>query len=336
MAARETTLALRALGRPDRRVGEDASLDHARLRAERDRARRRLRRGRALRRCGRRARRARWRAATRRAPVRCFTTSGARSARRTGDDAAAASHFRDGARRARRRCESPPPGREAGPRGSDRGRSGRRGAHHLLGNLLYGLGQKQEGLRQWQEAVRLNEGLALAWRNVGYAESQQRDDRSALVAYDRPSPSTRRTPASCSSGTRSPSGSVPRLPSGARFSTAIARPSTGATTSSRAGSTCARHRGRQRPRRGRAHADDAALPHLGRRLRPAPRVGRGPAAARRPRARAGRPAAGASPLPAGPRVPEEPRGGATHAGPSRPRAVEPGPGAAGRGAAGAR
>jgi tetratricopeptide (TPR) repeat protein len=59
-------------------------------------------------------------------------------------------------------------------------------AHHLLGNLLYGLGQREEGLHQWKEAVRLDERLALAWRNVGYAESQLHgDDRRALTAYDR-------------------------------------------------------------------------------------------------------------------------------------------------------
>lgn len=59
-------------------------------------------------------------------------------------------------------------------------------AHHLLGNLLYGLGQREEGLRHWKEAVRLDERLALAWRNVGYAEAQlHRDDRAALAAYDR-------------------------------------------------------------------------------------------------------------------------------------------------------
>jgi tetratricopeptide (TPR) repeat protein len=104
----------------------------------------------------------------------------------TGDDSRAASHFRDGAaapvagatphrlveKQALEEAIAAAPGDAA--------------AHHLLGNLLYGLGQKQEGLRQWKEAVGLNERLALAWRNVGYAESQlQRDDRSALVAYDR-------------------------------------------------------------------------------------------------------------------------------------------------------
>ncbi len=58
-------------------------------------------------------------------------------------------------------------------------------AHHLLGNLLYGLGQREEGLRHWREAVRIDARLALAWRNVGYAEAQlHRDDRAALDAYD--------------------------------------------------------------------------------------------------------------------------------------------------------
>ena len=102
-----------------------------------------------------------------------------------GDDAGAASHFRDAA-------ASPvvgaTPHRLVEKQALEEAIAAAPGdatAHHLLGNLLYGLGQKQEGLGQWKEAVRLNEGLALAWRNVGYAESQQRDDRSALVAYDR-------------------------------------------------------------------------------------------------------------------------------------------------------
>ncbi|MFI4941635.1 MAG: DUF5107 domain-containing protein [Burkholderiales bacterium] len=59
-------------------------------------------------------------------------------------------------------------------------------AHHLLGNLLYGFGQREEGLARWKEAVRLDQGLSLAWRNVGYAEAQlHKDDRAALAAYDR-------------------------------------------------------------------------------------------------------------------------------------------------------
>jgi tetratricopeptide (TPR) repeat protein len=104
----------------------------------------------------------------------------------TGDDAAAAGHLRDAAaspfagalphrlveKRALEQAIA------AAPRDA--------AAHHLLGNLLYGLGQREEGLRHWKEAVRLNDGLALAWRNVGYALAQlERDDRSALVAYDR-------------------------------------------------------------------------------------------------------------------------------------------------------
>ncbi len=59
-------------------------------------------------------------------------------------------------------------------------------AHHLLGNLLYGLGQREEGLARWEQAVAVDPRLALAWRNVGYAEAQlHRDDRAALAAYDR-------------------------------------------------------------------------------------------------------------------------------------------------------
>ena len=103
-----------------------------------------------------------------------------------GDDAAAASHFRDGAQaplagaHPHRLVEKQALEAAIAVAASDAS------AHHLLGNLLYGLGQKQEGLNQWQEAVRLNEQLALAWRNIGYAESQlERDDKSALAAYDR-------------------------------------------------------------------------------------------------------------------------------------------------------
>jgi tetratricopeptide (TPR) repeat protein len=59
-------------------------------------------------------------------------------------------------------------------------------AHHLLGNLLYGLGRREEGLRHWKQAVKRNDRLALTWRNVGYAEAQLNgDDRAALEAHDR-------------------------------------------------------------------------------------------------------------------------------------------------------
>jgi tetratricopeptide (TPR) repeat protein len=59
-------------------------------------------------------------------------------------------------------------------------------AHHLLGNLLYGLGRGEEGLQHWREALERNEGLPLTWRNVAYAETQLNgDDGAALEAYDR-------------------------------------------------------------------------------------------------------------------------------------------------------
>ena len=103
-----------------------------------------------------------------------------------GDTAGAASHFRDGAAAP---LAGAFPHRPVGKQALEDAIAavpGDASAHHLLGNLLYGLGQKEEGLRQWQEAVRLNERLALSWRNVGYAEAQlHRDDRAALAAYDR-------------------------------------------------------------------------------------------------------------------------------------------------------
>ncbi len=59
-------------------------------------------------------------------------------------------------------------------------------ASHLLANLLYGLGQREEGLRRWRAAVTSNDRLPLTWRNIGYAEARlHEDDRAALVAYDR-------------------------------------------------------------------------------------------------------------------------------------------------------
>ncbi len=101
------------------------------------------------------------------------------------DDAAAAAHFRDGAATSVAGANPHRLVEKLALEQAIAAAPGDAAAHHLLGNLLYGLGQQQEGLRQWQEAVRLNERLALAWRNIGYSQSQQRDDRSALVAYDR-------------------------------------------------------------------------------------------------------------------------------------------------------
>ena len=57
-------------------------------------------------------------------------------------------------------------------------------ARHLLGNVLYGLGRREEALVHWREAARLSPELSLAWRNVGYAERQlHSDDRAAVQAY---------------------------------------------------------------------------------------------------------------------------------------------------------
>jgi len=59
-------------------------------------------------------------------------------------------------------------------------------AHHLLGNVLYGFGRREEGLAHWQDAVRLDGTLALSWRNVGYAEHQlHQDEPAAKRAYER-------------------------------------------------------------------------------------------------------------------------------------------------------
>ena len=57
-------------------------------------------------------------------------------------------------------------------------------ARQLLGNVLYGLGRREEALVHWREAARLSPELSLAWRNVGYAERQlHSDDRAAVQAY---------------------------------------------------------------------------------------------------------------------------------------------------------
>jgi tetratricopeptide (TPR) repeat protein len=59
-------------------------------------------------------------------------------------------------------------------------------ARHLLGNVLYGLGRREDGLARWKEAVALDERLALSWRNIAWAERQLRqDDRAAAEAYRR-------------------------------------------------------------------------------------------------------------------------------------------------------
>jgi tetratricopeptide (TPR) repeat protein len=57
-------------------------------------------------------------------------------------------------------------------------------ARHLLGNVLYGLGRREDGLPRWKEAVALDDRLALSWRNIAWAERQlHQDDRAASEAY---------------------------------------------------------------------------------------------------------------------------------------------------------
>jgi tetratricopeptide (TPR) repeat protein len=59
-------------------------------------------------------------------------------------------------------------------------------ARHLLGNVLYGLGRREDGLARWKQAVALDERLALSWRNIAWAERQlHQDDRAAAEAYRR-------------------------------------------------------------------------------------------------------------------------------------------------------
>src|SRR5574341_340928 len=55
-------------------------------------------------------------------------------------------------------------------------------AHHLLGNLLYATGQREEGFRSWLKAVELNDKLGLSWRNVAYGQRYLKKDLRA--SYD--------------------------------------------------------------------------------------------------------------------------------------------------------
>ena len=200
-----------------------------------------------------------------------------------GDDAAAAGHFRDAAAAPlagafpHRLVEKQALEEAVAAAPSDAS------AHHLLGNLLYGLGQKPEGLRQWQEAVRLDERLALAWRNVGYAESQlHRDDRGALAAYDKAfalDPTDARVLLE-----RDQVAERLRVPASERRALLDRHRATVDGRDdlvSRWIDLVLETAGGARPRRGGARPDDAALPQLGRGLRRPPRLGRSPAAAGR-------------------------------------------------------
>ena len=59
-------------------------------------------------------------------------------------------------------------------------------AHLFLGNLLYALGQQKEGFAQWKKAIESDDRLALAWRNVAYAENNLlKDLPSSYKAYQK-------------------------------------------------------------------------------------------------------------------------------------------------------
>lgn len=52
-------------------------------------------------------------------------------------------------------------------------------AHLFLGNLLYAIGQREEGFAHWKRAVEVEDSLILAWRNVAYAHNNLRKDLPA-------------------------------------------------------------------------------------------------------------------------------------------------------------
>jgi tetratricopeptide (TPR) repeat protein len=56
-------------------------------------------------------------------------------------------------------------------------------ASYYLGNLLYDKHQHREAVALWQEAVRLEPGLATAWRNLGLAAYNLKRDTEAAASY---------------------------------------------------------------------------------------------------------------------------------------------------------
>ena len=94
-------------------------------------------------------------------------------------------------------------------------------ASHLLANLLYGLGRREEGLRRWRAADDVERPTAshMAKHRATPRPALHEDDHAALVAYDRAfSLSTAPTPGFSSSATRPPSGSKCRRTSAWRSS----------------------------------------------------------------------------------------------------------------------
>ncbi len=59
-------------------------------------------------------------------------------------------------------------------------------ARLFLGNLLYGMGQREEGFASWRKAADLSPGSSFAWRNVGYAERYLRKElKASYEAYQK-------------------------------------------------------------------------------------------------------------------------------------------------------
>jgi len=59
-------------------------------------------------------------------------------------------------------------------------------AHLFLGNLLYARGQREDGFSHWEAAVKSDDSLFQAWRNVGYGERHLKNDlKAAYDAYEK-------------------------------------------------------------------------------------------------------------------------------------------------------
>ncbi|MGI5847794.1 MAG: DUF5107 domain-containing protein [Candidatus Cryptobacteroides sp.] len=56
--------------------------------------------------------------------------------------------------------------------------------YYHLGNLLYYIGQKDEGLAMWHKSVEINPSFAIACRNVGFGEGQKENYAEAIKFYD--------------------------------------------------------------------------------------------------------------------------------------------------------
>lgn len=58
-------------------------------------------------------------------------------------------------------------------------------ARYYLGNLLYFLNQQEAGVEAWREAVSVDPSLAVAHRNLGFAENRKGDPAQAILCYDK-------------------------------------------------------------------------------------------------------------------------------------------------------